>query len=153
MTDVCRWNSRVVARVVRLVGLSVQASGDRVMKIRTENEYEPTHICPRTGCVSVRSLLSEKTPEGWTYDSHRIAELPSALRVISTASSNTTGRRLRLVPPMMLMMTKSATSLLGLTGEGRFSAIQGRRQRRIRKRTFPDEREPACGHDRHSSFD
>lgn len=50
-----------------------------------------------------------------TYENHISAELPSGLRVISAASSRATGRRVKLMPPMMAMMAYKAPSLCGLT--------------------------------------
>ena len=52
---------------------------------------------------------------------------------------------------MMAISTKSTTSLFGLT-ENTFQTDGELWGHMMEARTFPDEREPACGHERHDGF-
>lgn len=51
-----------------------------------------------------------------TYENHSTAELPSAFRVSSAASSRATGRRVKLVAPMIANRAYNAPTFPGLTG-------------------------------------
>ena len=50
-----------------------------------------------------------------TYENHKIAALPSAFLVSSTASSKATGSNVKLVAPIKAEIANSPPVLLGLT--------------------------------------
>ena len=67
----------------------------------------------RNSTVTIQLKFGQKgnSRGNMTYENHIRAELPSGLRVISAASSRATGRRVRLMPPMIAMMAYKAPAL------------------------------------------
>lgn len=85
----------------------------------------------------------EERREG-THANQRIAALPSALRVTSTASSSATGRSVTLAAPMIAIIANNAPVSFGFTVHRRASASRDKLPHGAR-RTCPDEPQPERG--------